>query len=456
MTRCSSDSRLLSAPGRGLKRVLAAALGMVLLGAAPPDYTQIEAGDVAWDGKDRRTARDQWRAAAESPHPAVAIMAELRLLQVSGSLGLVVHGVRVESLRLRCPDGEPWCELAEVDRQVFLRQVGMPHSPALAHTKLAELEQSAGLVEDPVLRAAVAERRHWLGTVEEPGTPPIAGPGTWTIGVSPLGATGLGGGATISLDHPDVALRGGRLSLGVGATTRGNLQGHFSYNAPGRVWWHAGVRAHRYEKVVLSTAEASSTESWQTLTAEMGPGLRAPWGALWAGPALLRDTGETTVAQTAGGMELGARATWGPTRSTLRLYAATGDYQLATGTGHISLVAPGRRAVLRLSMAPTLVSDEAPVWRIPGWGGGVVLKHGSWQSLRHPLLTGTHAELRTPRWRRFQAALYGEAATGDRLVAGVGAGLMVGLPPSPQNPLRVDVAWGTLGWGVSTGWGRSF
>ena len=59
MTRCSVESCLLPAPGRGLKRVLAAALGMVLLGAAPPDYAQIEAGDVAWDGEDRRTAREQ-------------------------------------------------------------------------------------------------------------------------------------------------------------------------------------------------------------------------------------------------------------------------------------------------------------------------------------------------------------------------------------------------------------
>jgi hypothetical protein len=242
----------------------------------------------------------------------------------------------------------------------------------------------------------------------------------------------------------------------VGATNRGALQGSFSYNAPGRVWWHTGVRAARYDRVVLSTETTSSTESWGTLTAEIGPGLREQWGAVWLGPALIRDAGETTTPQTGVGLELGARARWGPTRSSLRLLAATGSYQIATGTGHVSLVAPTSRALVRLSMAPTVASPDAPVWRIPGWGGGVVLKHGSWESLRHPLLTGIHGEVRSPRAGRFRAALYGEGALGGQPVAGVGAGLMVGLPPSPQDALRLDVAWGTLGLGISTGWGRSF
>jgi len=437
-------------------RAAGVVLSVGLLGAAPPDYEQVRAGDAAWDDKERRTAREHWEKAAASPHPAVAAMAELRLLQISGTSGLITHGIRIEKQRLRCPVKEPWCLLAEVDRQFFLGRVGMPHERQLGLSYLAQLEQSPSLSNDPLLRAAVEQRRAWIGTAEEPGTPPKTGPGTWTIGISPLGATGLGGGAAMNIYHPDVGLRGGRLSVGVGATNRGTLRGSFSYNAPGRVWWHTGVRAARYERVVLSTESRSSTESWGTLTAEVGPGLRKQWGAFWLGPALLRDAGETTTPQTGVGLELWARARWGPTRSSLRLLAAAGNYQIATGTGHVTLMSPTSRSLVRLSVAPTVASPEAPVWRIPGWGGGVVLKHGSWESLRHPVLSGISGEVRSPKLGRFQGAVYGEGALGDRPVAGAGAALMVGLPPSPQNALRLDVAWGSLGLGISTGWSRSF
>jgi hypothetical protein len=449
--------RYLTLRCRQLARVVAAGLlSLGLLGAAPAGYDQIIEGDAAWDAKNRQAARQHWRAASASPSPAVAAMAELRLLQISGTTGLVAHGVRMELVRLRCTEGTPWCRLAEVDRQLFLQRVGLPHLRRLALNQLAELEGSPAMVEDESLRDAVALRRTWLGTADAPGSPPRPGPGTWTIGVSPLGATGLGGGVSLNFNHPDVALRGGRLSVSMGATTRGNLHGSLSYNSPGRIWWHTGVRTARYERVLLSTASGTTTESWQTLTAEVGPGLRKPWGAFWVGPALVRDAGATTPAQTSGGLEVGARARWGPSRSRLRLLAVAGDYRIASGTGHVSLVTPANRASVRLSLAPTAASPATPAWRIPGWGGGVVLKHGSWQSLRDPLLTGISAEVRSPRVGRFQVATYGEGAMGDRLVGGIGAGLLVGLPPSPQNALRVDAAWGTLGLGISTGWGRAF
>lgn len=427
-----------------------------LLGAAPPGFDRVEAGDAAWDDNDRRAAREHWREASTSPSEAVAAMAELRLLQVSGSPGLVLHWIRMQSQRAACSSEDVWCLLVEVDRQLFLSRVGLPHNRRSALAELDRLEQAPQVAADPSLREAVTRRRTWLGTADQPGMPPRTGPGTWTVGVSPLGSTGLGGGAAVGFSNPDVGLRGGRLSVRVGATNRGNLLGSIAYNAPGRFWWHGAVRASRYERVMLATAGETATESWKTLTAEVGPGLRGPKASIWLGPVLLSDAGANAGAQTSGGVEVSARTRLGPSRSSFRMVAAAGDYRLATGLAQVRVAPSSGRVAVRLAAAPTAASPEAPAWRVPGWGGGVVLRHGSWQSLRHPLLAGATVELRTPRAGPFQATVYGEGAVGGQPVAGFGTGLLVGLPPSPQNPFRVDVAWGSLGLGISTGWGRAF
>lgn len=429
-------------------------LAAMLLGAAPPGLDAVHAGDDAWDRGDRREARLQWEAAAASTHPAVGVMAEARLLQVSGTVGLVTHGPRLDAHQARCPAEQPWCVLAGVDAAVFLARVGLADERSTARARLAALENASE--SDPALLAAIQRRRRWVGTGEGTGEPPALGPGTWMAGLAPFGATGLGVGGAVMFTHPDVGLRGGHLRASVGGTTTGSVRAQAAYDAPGSVWWHAHLLGARYRGVALSETDTAAQWSWRTLTAGAGPGLRRTTHSIWAGPTvLLDDAASVGVTRSVGGA-LGAQVRFGRWASSIDGHGVTGDYTLCTGTGGVQLQSTSHRARVRLSVAPTLATAGTPLWRTPGWGGGVVLRHGGWQSLRHPVLTGTVAEVRTRPLGRFQGALYGEAAWGGQWVGGVGTGMVVRLPPSPRDALRVDVAWGTLGWGVSTGWGRDF
>ena len=432
------------------------ALAIGLLGAAPPGFEALTAGDDAWDAGLRADARRHWLEAADSAHPAVGAMAEARLLQVSGTPGLIVHGPRLDAHLARCPAAQPWCGLARVDAQLFQTRVGLPGRLDDAQTWLAALETAPALPEDAVLVGAVARRRQWLGGTGAAPRPPVLGPGTWVVGVAPFGATGLGAGGAVVFSSPDVAHRGGRMHATVGATLGGSVRGLAAYDSPGRVWGHGLLQAGRYQGVVLAEAAPETRWSWRTLTATAGPGLRGEAGSIWVGPTLLMDEAPGTSRTTSGGGALGldvGRSRW---RTSVDAQAVGGDYTLATGTAHLVLRTASARALGRLSVAPTVASAEGPLWRTPGWGGGVVLRHGSWQSLRSPVLAGAVAELRARPIGRFEAGVFAEAAVGDRLVGGVGTGLAVQLPPSPRDVLRVDVAWGSLGLGVSTGWGRFF
>ena len=433
-------------------------MGLVgmLTGAAPPGLDAVHAGDDAWERGARRDARAHWILAAESTHPAVGMMAEARLLQVSGTAGLLTHGPRLDEHRARCPEEQAWCALAAVDVDVFLSRVGLPGDGLDARDRWTALEARLEPDAAPDLRGAVARRRAWLGDGQQPPRPPSPGLGTWTLGIAPFGATGLGLGGALVLAHPDVGLRGGRLSASVGGTSTGSARGQLSYDSPGSVWWHGQVQAARYRGVVLTGPLADARWSWRTLTVDLGPGLRRAAGSVWLGPSLLLDDAPGAPVTRGAGAMLGGLVQGSRWASSVDVRGVMGDYTLATGTAHVTLRAPSERWLGQLSVTPTHASDGCPLWRQPGWGGGVVLRHGAWQSLRYPVLSGAVAELRTRPLGRLQAGMFGEAAWGGQWAGGVGAGLSVRLPPSPQSALRVNVAWGSLGLGVSTGWGRSF
>ncbi|MBO83961.1 MAG: hypothetical protein CL927_01265 [Deltaproteobacteria bacterium] len=426
------------------------------MGAAPPGLDAVHAGDDAWQHGARRDAREHWLRAAASTHPAVGMMAEARLLQVSGTAGLLTHGPRLDEHRTRCPEAQSWCALAAVDVAVFLPRVGLGDAGLDVQSRWSAMEARLDPDPDPDLRAAVDRRRVWLGDEAEQPRPPSSGPGTWTLGLAPFGATGLGVGGAVVFAHPDVGLRGGRLHASVGATAAGSVRGQLAYDSPGSVWWHGQTQVARYRSVALSGAAATSRWSWRTVTVGAGPGLRRASSSVWLGPALLLDDAPGASVTRAVGAMMGGRTQHARWASSVDVRGVTGDYTLATGTAHVVMRSRSERLVGRLSVAPTHASSDCPLWRMPGWGGGVVLRHGGWQSLRNPVLSGAVAELRTRPIGRVQAAMFSEAAWGGQWVVGGGAGVSVRLPPNPQSALRVDVAWGSLGLGVSTGWGRYF
>ena len=130
--------------------------------------------------------------------------------------------------------------------------------------------------------------------------------------------------------------------------------------------------------------------------------------------------------------------------STLDLTRTTGGHGLA----------------LRATATGTRV-QTAPTWRIPGWGGGTVLRHGRFLQYQSPILAAGVVEWRQPITPTWGATAFIEGGHASAWVGGVGSGIRLALPPRPSANLRLDIAWGGLlgetgSLGVSTGWGTAF
>lgn len=414
---------------------------LVAIAAEPTGLSHIEAGDAAWDALDRRSAKEAWTAAAASPHPAVAAMGEARLLQVSGNLGLLVHGPRLDSALARCPIDSAWCRVAWADSEWFSARIGIPQDSlpdAIFNNP----------VSDPTAAQALAQRAAW-----RTGQGPRPGPGTWIAGVSPLASTGLGVGAALVWHHPDVGLAGHQASLSAGATASGTVlaSGTFTGGHATHLHAEAGLRRQRWAVFDDRTPAVVAT----SVTATAGPGWRGESVTGWAAPTVRTDTGVGVSAGLAGEVSH-SQGLW---RARVRGEVLGGAGPLGTGQLEVRR-GPSTGLAGRLVVQPTWRPETTPLWRAPAWGGGEVVRHGPWGRYRAPLLSAAVIEQRTRSVGVLSGVVFAETGAmlraADWWLLGAGAGVRLALPPQPSGTLRVDVGAGTAGVGVSAGWGQAF
>ena len=100
--------------------------------------------------------------------------------------------------------------------------------------------------------------------------------------------------------------------------------------------------------------------------------------------------------------------------------------------------------------------SEAPWWRQPSAGGGRYLRLPFPQRIRSKnLYTGTFEWQLFPN-KTLGGVFFAEGAYGEEIYRGAGLGARIRIPPSPNNNLRLDVGYSTLGWGVFANIGEQF
>jgi len=444
-------------------------VGSVLASTAAEarDRSTLETGDRSWAAQDRQAARAAWKAAAEASDPAVRAQAEARLLLVSGNLGLSVHGPRAEQALATCPEADPWCALASADLVLFARAVGVP----LALEDAVNAASNAA----PQLPGPAAARLVWAGVappsslsghtldalghaVHDAGGVFPSGPGTWVAGLGVLGSSGQGAGAGIRFLHPDIGLAGWRLDAAALVTTRLAGQATLRLRSPG-TWGASGsIQAARLVVDRYNDTGGVTPALVQSMSADVQPAFRGERVALQAGPLLRWDrAGDTILA----GHGAAAAAAWARETSdgTLQLdggvSVAFADYAHQEGESSARWTGPeGRLAAwLHGRAAPW---SQAPYWRLPAAGGGQVLRHGPVGRFRDRALAASVLEWRLRPDATTGGVLFVEGARVDGWHAGAGVGLRLRLPPRPHNTVRLDIAVGDGGVGISAGWGEAF
>lgn len=439
---------------------------------ASPGLDALDAGDRAWYAEDRRAAVAAWRQAAATGEPAAEAMARLRLLRFSGSFGMIAHGPRIDRALAACPAEDPWCALAWADYHLLApREVGARPEQAqtLAREAEAELPGPARarlrLAGEDVDLDGVARDALGDGLLASGGRlPPY--PGTWVLGVGPVGGAGLGIGAGLHFAHPDLGWGGGRLAVEAGGTSRGDAWLAGAWRGSGALVAGADGRLSRWVEDRWDGDEAAASVVEQARIAA-GPGVR--WGAqavqLAVGPRWDRVDGDL-LAGTGVGLDWcldrrdadpGGWAALG-TRAALRPLGA--DYDHLAGRadlrGYLELGGAGTLAGRLLGERAFL--DGAPWFLMPTAGGPEVLRGASAGRYRGRSLVAADLE-----WRRdLFPALEGVVFAAGAWVEGTGAhpagglGLRLRLPPAHAESVRLDLGVSDAGWTLSTGWGEAF
>ena len=389
-------------------------------------------------------------------------MAELRLLLVSGNLGLASHGPRADRAHLECPAGVPWCDLARADYEILSSQLGLP----------ADLNEAARLInraqED--LPGPAMARRVWMGEAEPQQLDGLArdglgdgllehatwptGPGTWFVGLGFSGAPGAGVGGGVRFVHPDVRWSSWRLQSDASLTTRGSGQLSMQLSTPGTLW---SVWALRGGRLILDNYQTGETISLNTINALAGPGLRRGRAAVWAGPLLRLDQvdGERLSGH---GLALGATHTANVLRLSARMeQTLIADYRhTRLSTTAITTLPVGNTTTLVRLHGSAAPESQAPWWHLPSAGGGEHLRSaplGRWRGLA---LAAAAVELRSPIIGALGGVVFAEVAAIEGVHPGGGAGLRLYLPPQPHSTLRIDLGYGEDGAVLTAGWGEAF
>ncbi len=482
---------------RAVPLALALALALPAWGAAPaptappPGIAEVDAGDRAWAAGDRRAARAHWRSAASlapgpgdggpddgspgeaDPAAAARALAELRLLLVSGNLGMARHGPRADAALAACDPAAPWCQLAAADRQLMAAQLGLPGRDAAARAR-AHAQAALSALPGPATARLVwagaapvaALDDHdggGLGAVLAAGAGRWPTPGTWLAGLLIAGGSGQGLVLGARLDHPDLALAGHQLHARAWGSTRGAAGAAGRFRGAGTV---GGLGALQAQHAVLDvyTATPAGGARRQTLRswggqAEAGVVWRPRPGTALEGGALGRADRLTAPARQwagAGGW-LGATQRLGPATTLQARLPALGGPELAQLRPRISLQHSPPAGLAAWALADgNIVGEGIPVWWQPSAGGGEVLRHGPLGRFRGPALGAAVLEWRQPVRGPLGLVAFAEGAWLGGPHGGGGLGLRLDLPPRPSNRLRFDVALGDGGLGVSAGVGALF
>jgi hypothetical protein len=430
-------------------------------------------------------------------------MARLRLLGLSGNLGSLVHGPKIDTALAGVEGAWGWLAVADfyllapppiggdLDEAVAAAEQALEVLPGPA---AARLWQATG---DPMWLQAVrdASERDGLGEalVAHDGEP-APDPGTWTLGIGAAGAPGAGFGGGLVFMHPDLAARGWRTSLHAAGTTRGtfDLGGAVRSAATSfGLYGHGGARGGRTRGDLYDREGEPTTYVQWHASARVGPGWQWRDLSVWAGAVARWDQVPNTLMDDGylGGVTGGSQGPyaghggyagavwdtssgWGATRRGYRLAAgvdgvlpALADYpHLAwrlDARGYVGLL----KGVFagRLLFRSELV-DNVPLFRLPAAGGADVHR-GAWAGrYRADYVLALDVEQRWMVYGPFEAVVFlspvlvgpTHGALFPSAHPGGGAGLRLLLPPEELNVIRLDVAVSDSGWGVYAGWGETF
>ena len=421
----------------------------LLLILALDPHAALEAGDAAWFAGDRAEAAAEWREAARADDPAVAAMAEVRLLRVSGNLGWMLHGPRADRALQACPVSDPWCDLAEADLDLTLRDLGLGGDVAHAE-RLAR--RAATALPEPA-----SDRLGWAAQ------PWPSGPGTWAVGLGVIGGPGLGFGGALRLAHPDLGWRGIRLDLSAMGTSRGAGSLSLGWRTPGE---HpaAGALGLSRSVVDLYSDGVAETRLVDQISAYAAPILKRGPASAYGGPLLRLDRERAWAA----GHGLIAGGQLDLRQGGVGFFArASGELSLADyAYGRINVdvresvrVGPPLLAARLVAEATPWTDEDTPPWRLPAAGGADVLRGAPAGYYRGRALAGAALELRQELGPTVELVGFGEGVwvqdTGG-LHPGGGVGLRLRLPPRPDNTVRLDLGFTDAGWGLVAGWGETF
>ena len=423
----------------------------LLLALALDPRAALEAGDAAWMAGQRGEARDAWQQAAEGAEGDVATeaRAEIRLLRVSSNLGWMAHGRRIDRALAQCPAMDPWCDLAEAELELTLRDLGLGGD--LTHAE--HMIDSAGTR----LPEAAEALREWQAS----GWPP--GPGTSTLGLSVIGGPGLGVGGVVRWVQPDLGWRAIRLDLSAMGTSRGSGALSLGWRTPGA---HPAAGSLGLSRATVDLYEAGGVNTVEVdqITASAAPILRGHGALAWAGPLFRLDRDEDWAA----GHGAFGGASWDGRKEGVGPYARlTGEVALVDyAFGRLTLdlresvrVGPPLLAARVWVDAVPWTDEGTPPWRLPSVGGSDLLRGAPAGVYRGARLAAGALELRQGIGPTVELVGFGELAlvegTGGPHPGG-GLGLRLRLPPRPDNTLRLDLGFTDAGWGLVASWGETF
>lgn len=424
---------------------------LLMITAAVASWNHLDDGDRHWANGDRASAAMHWHAASKDTTPAIVAMAEMRLLLVSGNLGMLIHGPRADAALATCPTTDPLCALAWCDYHIILALLGLPHDPDHAKTLARQarphltgraVARQVLLGEATLADLQAATDRGGLaeGLLEHGGW--VRGPGTWFVGIGGSGAPGLGVGGGLTVVHPDLAWRAWNLQVNASISTIGNRHVHTALRSPDATFVNLNATAQR---LVFVSSDPKTVGLVDIVT---GLGHRFSSHSIWAGPLLRWDN-----QQPGHGVRLG----W---QGQYNAIAARVDSEVAlVGAQHhkntAALTWHGNRWALH-GTAMESIGSQAPWWRQPFAGGGHILRSAPAYRWQAPWLTAAAVEFRQPIVGPLGGVVFAETAWANGTHWGIGSGIRLWLPPQPLNTVRLDVAWSPEGVTVTAGWGEAF
>ncbi len=420
--------------------------------------TPLGVGDRLWGKGEYREAFQQWKIAASSEDKAVVAMAEYRMMLLASNLTLPIHGIKGDSALNQCPTDNMRCLLARIDRELIMGIFGFPSDIGLARNLL-------NYTKDPFPAETLA-RKVWLGdadvaylkTIERDGVGEVLlgnsgkwprGPGGAVYGLGFFAVRNLGFGGTISWFQPNLEREEGYMNVLLTAATSGYGIFSFTRRSGGSIFFH-----FEGDTKYAPYFRRNSDDTWESRMISSGrilpaAGFRKEQFNVWLGPQLRWDDFEKP--QAGHGLFTSMSMSFiEQIRIEQSVELAVADYWHLRSTTQFRFVSPkGPAFFIAADLCP---GTEAPWWRQPTAGGGRFLRLPPAQWIRAKNIYSAAAEWRFRQQEMLGFVLFGEGSYTDHLAfMGGGIGLRLNLPPQPSNTIRLDIGYGTSGWGVLAG-----